>query len=163
MKNNGFVFSIVAVLISVLIAEAAGAIGSIFTVFGIKDWYVYLEKPFFSPPNWIFGPVWTALYFLMGVAAYLVWKERKNIEVREALFIYGGQLVLNAFWSVIFFGFRNIGGAFLEIIFLWGFVLATMIYFARVSKIAAWFLLPYILWVSFAAVLNFSLWILNGW
>ena len=149
-------------LAAIVVSELAGGIGSIFTMKSIAGWYATLIKPEFSPPNWIFGPVWTTLYALMGIAAFLVWRkgfDRKDVKI--ALGIFLGQLVLNTLWSIIFFGLQSPAGAFAEIIFLWLTILATIIAFARISKPAAWLLVPYIFWVSFAAYLNYSIWILN--
>ncbi|MFA6171625.1 MAG: TspO/MBR family protein [Patescibacteria group bacterium] len=145
--------------IAVVIAEAAGIIGSFFTAPSIPSWYATLPKPAFNPPAWIFAPVWTALFALMGIAAFLIWKKglkRKDVKIALAIFI--GQLVLNALWSFIFFGLHNPKGAFFELIVLWLAILATIISFYRISKSAAWLLLPYILWVSFAGYLNYSIW-----
>ncbi|MFH2136458.1 MAG: TspO/MBR family protein [Patescibacteria group bacterium] len=158
MTSKNFLKLIIAILVS----EAAGIIGSIFTTPSIQTWYANLLRPEFSPPNWIFAPVWTTLFALMGIAAFLVWKRGLgDKKVKIALWIFAGQLILNIFWSIIFFGLHSPGGAFLEIIFLWLAILATIISFAKISKPAAWLLLPYILWVSFAAYLNYAIWILN--
>lgn len=140
----------------------AGIIGSIFTAPSIPTWYTTLVRPELSPPNWIFAPVWTTLFALMGVAAFLVWQKGLNRrDVKIALSIFIIQLILNTLWSIIFFGLQNPGVAFMEIIFLWLAILTTMITFAKISRVAAWLLVPYILWVSFAAYLNYSIWILN--
>jgi tryptophan-rich sensory protein len=149
--------------VSIIAANLAGLIGSLFNAPAIPTWYAALNKPAFNPPNWLFGPVWTALYMLMGIAVFLVWRRGgRRPEVRIALALFGLQLVLNALWSIIFFGGHNPGLAFLEIIFLWLAILATMLRFAKISRWAALLLLPYILWVSFAAVLNYSIWQLNS-
>jgi benzodiazapine receptor len=158
MRVNNFLKLIIAVGVS----ELAGGIGSLFTSSAIPTWYATLERPLLSPPNWIFGPVWTTLYFLMGVAAFLVWKkgfERKDVKV--ALGVFGVQLALNCAWSIIFFGLQNPAAAFVEIIFLWLTILATIVLFSKISRPAVWFLVPYILWVSFAGYLNYLIWILN--
>ncbi|MDD2785715.1 MAG: tryptophan-rich sensory protein [Patescibacteria group bacterium] len=156
-------FSNLAKLIStILICELAGVIGAVFTTSSIGGWYSGLIKPDFSPPNWIFGPVWTTLYFLMGVAAYLIWNKglnRKSVKIALSFFI--AQLILNIFWSIIFFGLHSPGGAMIEIVFLWLTILATIITFYKIFRPAAWLLVPYILWVSFAGYLNYSIWILN--
>ena len=147
---------------AVLICLVAGLIGSFFTVGSIKTWYATIQKPSFNPPNWVFGPVWTALYVLMGLSAYLVWMNgwgRK--EVRTALAVFGLQLVLNVLWSVIFFGAKELFYSFVEIVFLWLSIALTIILFYRISKNAALLLVPYLLWVSFAAFLNYSVWQLN--
>lgn len=155
--NNTF-----KLIIAIVVSESAGIIGSIFTIPSISSWYAGLIKPDFAPPNWVFGPVWTTLFALMGIATFLIWREgwnRKDVKIALGVFIV--QLVLNTFWSVIFFGLQNPGAAFVEIIFLWLAILATIIVFAKISKPAAWLLVPYILWVSFAGYLNYSIWILN--
>lgn len=149
-------------IFAIIIAESAGIIGSLFTFSSIPTWYTTIIKPTFSPPNWIFGPVWTTLFALMGIALFLVWQKglhRKDVKV--AITIFFVQLLLNTFWSIIFFGNQNIGGAFLEIIFLWLAILATIIAFFKISKLAGYLLLPYIAWVSFAAFLNYTIWTLN--
>jgi len=137
-------------------------VGSLFTRQAVSDWYVHLNKPFFTPPGWLFGPVWTVLYLLMAVAAFLIWqKGLADPIVKIALALYMLQLVLNALWTPIFFGAKMPLLAFIEIIFLWIAIILTIIAFFRVSKPAAILLAPYILWTSFAAVLNFALWWLN--
>ena len=147
---------------SIVICNLAGIIGSVFTVSSVGSWYSTLVKPDFSPPNWIFGPVWTTLYTLMGIAAYLVWEKGvKKKHVGKALGVFGIQLVLNLFWSFLFFGMRNPFYAFVEIIFLWLAIIASIVLFYKIDKRAAYLLIPYILWVSFAAFLNYNLWVLN--
>ena len=149
-------------IISLLVPQLAGGIGSIFTVGSVNDWYPVLVKPALNPPAWVFGPVWTALFALMGIAAFLVWKkglERRDVKIALGIFVF--QLALNTLWSIIFFGLHSPGGALIEIVFLWLAILATIIAFAKISKPAAWLLAPYILWVSFAAYLNWSIWMLN--
>lgn len=149
-------------LISIFVAEFIGFIGSIFTLESIPTWYVGVIKPSFSPPNWIFGPVWTTLYLLMGIAAFLIWQkglDRK--DVRSALWVYRIQLILNFLWSLIFFRWHSIGGALVEILVLWIMIAANIFVFYKISKPAGYLLLPYILWVSFAAFLNYSIWTLN--
>lgn len=122
------------------------------------DWYATLAKPEWNPPGWIFGPVWTALYLLMAVAAWLVWKRD---GWRRAMWLYAVQLLLNAAWTPIFFGAHQIGWALADIIALWLAILLTLRAFFRVSKVAGWMLVPYLAWVTFAAFLNFTLWRLN--
>jgi tryptophan-rich sensory protein len=149
-------------IIAIVVSEFAGIIGSVFTASSIPGWYAGIMKPDLNPPAWVFGPVWTTLFALMGIAAFLVWKkglDRRDVKI--ALGIFMGQLVLNTLWSIIFFGFKSPGVAFVEIIFLWLAILATIIAFAKISKPAAWLLVPYILWVSFAAYLNYSIYALN--
>ena len=150
------------ILVFIVICELAGIIGSIFTTPSIPGWYAGLVKPAFNPPGWVFAPVWTILYAMMGLAAYLVYdKGPRRPEVRKALAIFAIQLVLNALWSIVFFGARQILGAVIVIILLWVMILVTIRLFSRISKTAAYLLIPYLLWVSFAAVLNISLYILN--
>ena len=153
---------ILKLAVAIVVCQLAGIIGSIFTSSSVSTWYASLQKPLFNPPNWIFSPVWISLFVLMGISAYLVWEKgigKKN--VKYALSIFALQLVLNVLWSALFFGLRAPFYAFVEIIVLWLAILATIIAFFRISKAAGALLIPYLLWVSFAAVLNFYLWILN--
>jgi tryptophan-rich sensory protein len=152
----------VGIVIAVVICELAGVVGSLFTTPSIPGWYASLTKPSFSPPNGIFGPVWITLYALMGIAAWLVYdKGRKRPEVRQALFVFAAQLVLNVLWSIMFFGAHRILGAFVIIVALWVLILGTILRFFRIAKPAAILLVPYLLWVGFAAVLNGSFYVLN--
>jgi len=170
---------------SIIICVFDGAVGSIFTTAEIGGWYKGLNKPVFNPPNWIFGPVWTLLFILMGISLYLVWSKKfvvKNelkIGHRKAwnhfsqkfyngvwqkeniIIIFGTQLVLNVLWSAVFFGMHSPGVAFFELLMLWFAILYTIMNFYRVSKEAAYLLIPYILWVSFAGILNLSIFLLN--
>ncbi len=147
---------------SLTVPFIAAAIGSYFTAPAINTWYRTLEKPFFSPPNWVFGPMWTLLYLMMGIALYLVWIANKKNKHRSAgIQCYAAQLVLNAGWSILFFGLHAPFFAGLAIIALWLFIFLTIKEFRRVSKPAAWLLIPYLCWVSFAAVLNIAIIILN--
>lgn len=152
-------------IVAIVVSQLAGAVGSFFTTPAISSgWYATLGKPALNPPSWVFAPAWTALFLLMGIAVWLVWMKmdsRDDKRIKIALWIFGGQLVLNALWSVIFFGLKSPGWAFVEIIILWLAILATTIAFAKISKIAAWLLVPYILWVGFAGYLNFSIWQLS--
>lgn len=142
-------------VLAVLICQGAGLVGSIFTTPAIPSWYAGLEKPSFSPPNWLFAPVWLLLYTLMGIAVYLIWsKGIGKKEVKTALIFFAIQLVLNSLWSITFFGLRLPQYAFLEIIALWVFILLATLSFYKISRIAGLLLIPYILWVSFAAILN---------
>ncbi|MDD3285086.1 MAG: tryptophan-rich sensory protein [Patescibacteria group bacterium] len=147
---------------SLILSLGAGAAGSIFTSANILSWYDFLNKPFFSPPNWLFAPVWTILYILMGLALFLVWRQGwHRDEVKRGLKLFLIQLGFNVIWSYFFFGLHEPRLAFLEIIALWLAIAATIISFYRVDKRAAWLLLPYLLWVSFAAFLNYAFWQLN--
>jgi translocator protein len=147
-------------LISVGICLGVGILGSFFTVSSIPTWYVTLNKPFFSPPNWIFGPVWTILYILMGVSLYLVWNSKVKHQ-QKALKLFLVQLALNALWSIIFFGMKNPTLALVNIVALWITIFFTIKTFRPISKLAANLLIPYILWVSFAFLLNLMIVILN--
>jgi len=159
-KNIGSEIS--AAVLTIAVCLLVGFLGSLLTMPSIPTWYVALNKPVFNPPNWIFGPVWTTLYILMGISAYLILRQGlSNRRVILALSLFVLQLLLNLEWSLIFFARHNIGLAFGEIILLWLMILFTAFYFYRMSKVAAWLFVPYILWVSFAAVLNFSIWMLN--
>lgn len=151
------------IILAITVCEFAGIIGSFFTAPSIQSgWYEALAKPAFTPPSWVFGPVWIMLYALMGIAAFLVWEKGwKRKDVKIAIGIFFAQLVLNTLWSIIFFGLQNIGLALLEIVILSLAILLTIIVFAKISRPAAWLLVPYILWVSFAAYLNYSIGILN--
>jgi len=153
---------ILKLVVSILICQGVGVIGAFFTSPAISSWYVTLQKPSFNPPNWIFAPVWILLFLLMGISLYLVWeKGLESKKVKTAIFIFAVQLILNTLWSILFFGLQSPLYAFIEIIILWLAILMTIISFYKISKPAAYFLLPYILWVSFAAILNFSIMILN--
>jgi benzodiazapine receptor len=154
--------NIFKLIISVIACLAAGAIGSVFTRSAIPTWYATLEKPPFNPPDWVFAPVWTLLYILMGVAVFLVWRKGvENRQVRAALIVFLIQLVLNALWSIIFFGLESPLYGLIVISALWIAILATILMFFRISRTASILLWPYLLWVTFAAVLNSSIWLLN--
>ena len=153
---------VAGIVVSIAVCELAGIVGSVFTMPSIPGWYAGLAKPSFNPPNWIFGPVWTLLYAMMGLAAYLVYEKGfKRPEVKKALAVFAAQLVMNTLWSIVFFGAHRILGAAVVIVLLWAMILATILLFHRISKAAAYLLVPYILWVSFATVLNASLYVLN--
>lgn len=149
-------------LISTIGCELVGLVGTPFTISSVSTWYAYLNKPVFSPPNWVFGPVWTILYFMMGVSFYLIWEKglgRK--KVKKGIRYFAIQLILNFSWSGVFFGLHQILSAFLVIVALWIFIFLTIIEFYKVNKTSAYLLLPYIAWVSFASVLNLAVFILN--
>ena len=153
---------IVEAVVAVLICQGAGLIGSVATFPSIPTWYASLEKPFFNPPNWLFGPVWIALYTLMGISAFLVWRKGiRDRQVKVALGIFVAQLILNSLWSIVFFGLHSLLGGLIVILPLWVAILLSIVTFYRISKTAGVLLIPYILWVSFATLLNFSLWQLN--
>jgi tryptophan-rich sensory protein len=155
--------SIPRLIMAVLACQAAGGLGAIFTAQSRSDWYPTLRKPPFNPPGSVFGPVWTLLYMLMGIAFDLVSRREANRgAVRQAQAIFGLQLILNTLWSALFFGRRSPLAALVEIILLWFAIVLTVVLFGRVSKLAALLLLPYLAWVSFAAVLNGAIWRLNA-
>ena len=161
MKNS-IVKDIVRLVVSIVVCQLAGGLGAIFTTPAIPTWYASLAKPPFQPPNWVFFPVWTTLYTLMGIAAFLVWRKGLGERrVRVALGVFVIQLVLNTAWSIIFFGLYSLFGAVIAIVFLWIAILINIVTFWRISKVAGALLIPYILWVSFAGILNISVWILN--
>jgi translocator protein len=155
---NNTVKLIIAIAIPLIIGGTSG----FFTATGVGAWYQTINKPSWNPPNWIFGPVWTTLYVMMGIALFLVWKADTSNELKKiAILLFSIQLLLNFFWSFIFFYQQAPGWAVVEIIILWLFILFTIFAFAQVNKTAAWLLVPYISWVSFAAILNYTIWKLN--
>jgi translocator protein len=147
---------------SIILVFIAAGIGSVTTTSEITNWYAYLPKPTWTPPNWVFGPVWTTLYILMGIALFLVWREGLDRrDVKFALLIFAVQLVLNILWSVVFFGLHSLLGGFIVIILLWIAILANIIAFYMISKPAGLILIPYIVWVSIASYLNYSVYLLS--
>lgn len=154
--------SLLMLLAFVILVAVASATASSVTLPQIGGWYAGLEKPWFNPPNWLFGPVWTALYAMMAIAGWLVWRERGLNGARSALALFGLQLALNILWSLIFFGLESPGAAFIEITALWAAVGATTVAFRQIKPLAGWLFVPYLLWVSYAAVLNGAVWWLNG-
>jgi tryptophan-rich sensory protein len=146
---------------AIIICQSAGIIGSIFTAPAVRGWYTGINKPSFSPPNWVFAPVWTTLFVLMGISLAAVWLSEKNGLRKKAIKVFFVQLVLNTLWSIIFFGLENPSLAFVEIIILWFSILYTIILFGKINRKAAYLLIPYLLWVTFASVLNLSIAILN--
>jgi len=147
---------------SIVLCQLAGIIGSLATTPAIPTWYAYLTKPTFSPPNWLFAPVWLTLYTMMGVALYLIILRGLNKKKhRVAVGVFLAHLVLNTFWSLIFFGLKDLGLALLVIIFLWLMIAILIDLFWKIDKRAGYLLVPYFLWVSFATVLNLALWQLN--
>lgn len=147
-------------LLSIGLCLGAGVLGSVFTTSAIPAWYATLNKPVFSPPNWIFGPVWTTLYILMGISLYLVWTSKGKLK-HNAINLFFIQLGLNVLWSILFFGLKNPALALAEIIALWVTIFLTIKYFYPVSRLAAYLLIPYLLWVSFASILNLAIVLLN--
>ena len=151
--------------ITVMVATclAVGYFSSMATMSSVKTWFPTLVKPIFNPPSWVFAPVWSMLYIMMAVAAGLVWNrfEHQKEEVRKALILFAIQLALNALWSILFFALRNPFLALIEIVLLWLMIYETYLKFAKIDKIAGYLFIPYIAWVSFAMVLNGSIWWLN--
>ena len=153
---------VIKFIVCLALTFSAALLGSLFTRTAVSDWYANLNKPIFTPPDWLFGPVWTALYLLMALSALFVWqKGLENPAVRIALALFLVQLILNALWTPLFFGLKIPLVAFIEILLLLAAIGLAITAFARVSIPAALLLLPYILWTSFAAVLNFFIWLLN--
>ncbi len=156
--SNNFKF-----IISILLPMIIGGISGSFTSASINTWYVTLNKPWFNPPNWIFGPVWTLLYLMMGIAFYMIWKsEAVNAVKQTAVILFAAQLLVNFLWSLIFFYLKQPGWAMIDIILMWILIVATIFSYGKISSTAAWLMLPYICWVSFAMILNFYLWKLNA-
>lgn len=148
--------------ISVLLCQGAGFIGSLFTRPSIPTWYAALEKPSFTPPPWVFSPVWITLFALMGIALFIIWRRGLTEKrIRVALGIFGAQLTFNILWSALFFGLRSPLAGLIDIAVLWIAIALTVFYFFKISKTAGVLLVPYLLWVSFATVLNVSIWRLN--
>ena len=147
---------------SIAICQLAGIVGSVATASSVKTWYPALAKPFFTPPSWLFGPAWITLYTLMGIALYIVWqKQSPKKAYLEAIQVFAVQLILNASWSIVFFGLKNPKLGLLVIIALWAFILSTILKFAKISKASAWLLVPYLVWVTFATALNLGIVLLN--
>lgn len=147
-------------ILSVLLCQGVGLAGGFFTASSVSSWYPLLNKPSFNPPGFVFGPVWTVLYFLMGVSLFLVWQSKKK-EKGLAFMVFGIQLFFNFLWSLLFFGLQCPACAFVEIILLLIAIILTMVLFFKISRVASLMLIPYLLWVSFASVLNYYLFILN--
>ena len=154
-------FNSIKLILAVSFTLVFGGLGGIVTSGEIANWYAGLHKPSFNPPNYLFGPVWSLLYLLMGISLYLIWKEPASSAKTKSIIIFFIQFALNFCWSFIFFKFHQTGIAFAEIILMWIFILLTIISFSKLSKTAAWLLVPYIAWVSFASLLNCSIWQLN--
>jgi benzodiazapine receptor len=153
--------NIIKLILSLILPLSIGAFAGMFTSEAIPGWYATLNRPSFNPPNWIFGPVWTTLYILMGISFYMIWKQEKSKERDLALLFFFIQLALNFAWSFIFFYFNKIGFAFAEIVLLWLSIVLMMIRFYKIKPITAYINIPYLLWVSFASMLNLSYYLLN--
>lgn len=152
----------IGLVIFIVVCLGVGGLGAIATTPEIEGWYTTIAKPSWNPPGWIFGPVWTTLYVMMAVAAWLVWRPEGFKAATTPLTLFAAQLILNVAWSWIFFGMHQPSWAFAEIVFLWLAILATTVAFFTSSKIAGSLMVPYLAWVSFASVLNFTIWRLNS-
>jgi len=161
MKRDSRQWLMLAIFVSICIA--VGGFGAIYTESPRAVWFDTLRQPDWSPPAWLFGPVWAILYLFMAVAAWLVWRNARSYrQTAGALILFGIQLALNLAWSGIFFGLRSPGAAFIEILILWVAIVATMIAFWRVTRLAGLLFVPYLLWVTFASALNYAIWQLNA-
>ncbi|MDH4069682.1 MAG: tryptophan-rich sensory protein [Ignavibacteria bacterium] len=147
-------------LLSIALCQGIGIVAGWLTAQSVKTWYLTLAKPWFTPPGWVFGPAWILLYLLMGIALYLVWQKTGSLKTPAAIMFFV-QLGLNGAWSLIFFGLRSPFWGLIEITFLLGAIAGTVVLFWRVTPAAGVLLVPYLLWVSFATVLNFSIWLMN--
>lgn len=154
--------NVIKLIIAIAIPLVVGGISGFFTVNSVQSWYLTINKPSWNPPSWVFGPVWTTLYVMMGIGLFLVWKADTSTELKKiAIALFAVQLLLNFFWSLIFFQQHQPGWALVDLIALWVFIVLTIFAFAQVNKTAAWLLVPYISWVSFAGILNYTIWRLN--
>jgi steroid 5-alpha reductase family enzyme len=162
-KNTGALVpkSTVDLVLAILIAQLAGVIGGFFTLSSVNSWYTLIEKPVWNPPNWIFGPVWTTLYLFMGIASFLIWTKRKSIKIDNSLLLYGVHLMVNVLWSFVFFYLHEIKLALVVLVILWILIAVLIVQFYRIYKSTIWLMLPYLLWVTFAGFLNYSLIVLN--
>lgn len=153
--------SISKLAVSILICQCAGLIGTIFTVSSITNWYNFLNQPSFKPPNSLFGPVWTILYTLIGISLYWIWIKPQSKKRTEALGLFAVHLIINSLWSIIFFGLHQIFAAFVVIVVLWVTLIIVMKRFLAIDSRASWILFPYLIWLSFATLLNLAIWWLN--
>lgn len=158
------IVSLPKLIISIIVCQIVGASGSIFTFPNIPTWYATLTKPFFAPPNWVFGPVWTLLFLLLGISFYLIWinsEKKLKKQKNTSMILFGVQYFFNVLWSYLFFGLRSPFLGLVGILLLWALIVLTIINFYKVSKKATYLLVPYLLWVSFATILNLSIMLLN--
>ncbi len=154
--------NIFKLIVSLVLCYGAGAIGGLFTAPQIKTWYAFLDKPFFNPPSWLFAPAWTLLYTLMAISVFLIWKEYgKDPHVRSSVVLFFVHLFFNFIWSIFFFYWHQLLVAFIDIVLIWLFIIILILRFQKINKVAAYLLAPYLAWVTFASLLNFSVWILN--
>lgn len=160
--NGSRITDFVKLVFCILVCQLAGFVGSVFTTPLIPTWYASLNKPFFNPPNWVFAPVWLTLFLLMGASLFLVWRRGTSSKgVKKAMGVFALQLILNVLWSVVFFGLKSPAGGFITIVLLWLSIAWTIVTFNKTSRASALLLIPYIMWVTFAAILNFSVVMLN--
>lgn len=152
---------ILKLILCIALPLTLGGLSGFFTVDGLNDWYETLEKPFFNPPNYLFGPVWTTLYILMGGSLFMVINTKTTVSKNSAIGFFAVQLTLNFWWSIIFFTVQSPGWALVEMLFLLISILAMIVSFKRINTTAAYLQIPYLLWVNFAAILNASIWLLN--
>lgn len=153
---------ILKLAISIAIPLLIGFVGSIFTSMSVDTWYPLLKKPVFNPPNWIFGPVWTLLFILMGLSFYLVWQKGFGGKALLCIGIFALQLLFNFLWSLFFFGLRNPLLAFVDLTVLWILIWINLLVFFRIVKLSGYLLIPYLAWVTFAGILNYSIYVLNN-
>jgi len=148
-------------IVSLILPIGLGSLAGIFTAKAIPEWFDTLAKPSFNPPSYLFGPVWTALYILMGISMFLIWNTPKTELRQKALVVFGVQLFFNFWWSILFFSFHAIFLAVIDILVMWLLIIYMIVLFKKIKPIAAYLQIPYLLWVTFATVLNFSIWYLN--
>jgi benzodiazapine receptor len=158
----GFLRQAVGLGIFIAVCFLVAGLGSIWTAPNVESWYAKLSKPTWTPPGWVFGPVWSLLYLSMAVAAWLVWRQAGFPKAAWPMAVFGLQLALNAAWSGLFFGLHSPGLAFVDIVLLWCAILSTLVVFRHHSAAAGWLLVPYLAWVTFAAILNLAIWRMNG-
>ncbi|OGF20566.1 TspO protein [Candidatus Falkowbacteria bacterium RIFOXYB2_FULL_38_15] len=155
-------FDLKKFIISFLLCQGAGMIGSIFTVSAIPLWYATLEKPALNPPSWVFGPAWLLLYTLMAFSIYFIWeKGLKSSENKFIFYFFMAHLAVNALWSIFFFGMRNPLLALSDIVLMWMMIIVLIFKFYKVKRLSSYLFIPYLLWVTFATYLNYSVWMLN--
>lgn len=159
-KKRHMLKNILKLIICLIVPMLVGGISGVATVAGIKDWYVHLNKPFFNPPNYLFGPVWSILYLLMGISLFMI-LQSKSITKKKAISIFFVQLFLNFWWSFLFFKFQLLGISLIEIVLMWLSILWMIIEFKKINKTAAYLQIPYLAWVTFASLLNLAIWYLN--
>lgn len=151
-----------SLFVFILICFCAAALGGFITRGSVKTWYKTIRKPSWNPPDWVFAPVWSTLYLMMAISGWRIWEKAASVDVRYAISLFSIQLLLNIGWSAVFFGMRSIAGALVEIVFLWIAIVLTMTTFLNIDMLAGLLFLPYLLWSSFAAFLNFTIWRLNS-